>query len=489
MAKAKPEESEPQPQLPGVDWKPRSLLELLDSNQQEMSTWLEAARSRYRLLVVNASRQLGKSFWLCVYMIIYAFEHPGAQIKYGAKSQKHVRKIITPHLRAIFRSIPMSMRPTWHPDDGEWVFENEATITVAGCDKDYAESLVGQHAHVFIIDEGGAVVDLAYVVRDIALPQTLNTGGRLIIASTPARAGGHAFKTFCEEAKAHGTYLERDIFHNPRITDSAIREMCDLAGGATSTTWKREYLVEHVTDESTAVIPEATSERMAALTVTQQQLELTRSTWVDRYIAVMPIWNPNFTGIVWAHFDFVRKRMVVEDALIIRKMDTQLLTQALQSRSEALWGTDFETYRCILGSSEGGWLTELHELGWNFVPSKVEKIDQQPGSDAARLELQKLRHSLTHRRGLPIYIHERCEDLKRQLENATWDKTRKKFLRGELDGYYPLVTALTCLRADVNERHDPAPANAAGKRTIWHPEQARDSERKRAIRKLFGLRR
>jgi hypothetical protein len=479
---------EPQPQLPGVDWKPTELRKKLDSNQREMSDWLRRVWPKYRLIVVNASRQLGKSFWLVDDAVVYGLENPGAQIKYGAKTQKHVRKIIRPHLREIFRLMPEAFRPVWSQEDGEYVFHNDATLTVAGCDKDYAESLVGQHAHMFIIDEGGAIKDLEYVVRDIALPQTLNTGGRLIIASTPARQGGHAFKSFCDEALEHGTYIERDIFHNPRISDQTIREMCQVAGGPQSSTWQREYLVKHVTDESTAGLPEATLVRLKAITLTEQQLELTRSPWVDLYVSVAPMWNPRFTGIVWAHFDFRRNRLVVEDSAIVRTLDTDKLSELLAGRCEALWGRDAEIHKSIVCSDEEGMLIELGDSGWTMLPATVPELALMPGGEKARVALQKLRHSVTHRRGPKLYLHERAEDMRRELQAATWDKTRKKFEPSKVDGSFPLVTALAALRQDMNEKHDATPENAAGRRWIVHPDYGQ-SQRHAAVKRLFGVRR
>lgn len=480
--------SAPQAELPGVNWKATELRKKLDLNQREMSDWLRRVWPKYRIIVVNASRQLGKSFWLCDDMVVYALENPGAQIKYGAKTQKHVRKIIKPHLREIFRLMPEALVPEWHQEDGEYVFENGSTITVAGCDKDYAEALVGQHAHLFIIDEGGAIRDLEYVVRDIALPQTLNTGGRLIIASTPARAGGHSFKSFCDEALEHGTYIERDIFHNPRISDATIREMCEAAGGPESSTWHREYLVKHVTDESIAGLPEATLVRLKAITLTEEQLELSRSPWVDRYVSVAPMWNPKFTGIVWAHFDFKANRLVVEDSCVMRTLDTEKLAEVLTARCDLLWGRDAEIHKSIVCSDEEGMLVELGDVGWTMLPASVPELAKMPGGESARVALQKLRHSVTHRRGPKLFLHERAEDMRRQLQAATWDKTRKKFETSKVDGSFPLVTALAALRQDMNDTHDATPENAAGRHFVVHPDYGK-SQRHLSVKRLFGVRR
>lgn len=464
--------------IPVENWKPEMLLKRLDSNQQGMSSWWRSVQTKYRLAVVNASRQIGKSFWACVLMTMFAYENPGAQIKYGAKTQKHVRKVIRPHLRSIFRDIPKELQPTWVAEDGEYVFKNGSTITVAGCDREYAETLVGQHAHLFIIDEGGSIRDLAYVVRDIAMPQTLNTKGRLIIFSTPARSPGHHFKMFCEEAKKHGTYIERDIFHNPRISNQEIRDACELAGGPNSTTWQREYLVRHVTEESAAVLPDATSARLRRISITDANLRATRSAFVDSYVVLAPAWNPNFTGVLWAHFDARKNRLVVEDELMMRTLDTQDLVLELGDRITKLWGEHEQVYRMVAANAEDELLGEMAEWNFHFSDSGVKDFDTSN---------QKLRHSITHRRGVPLYIHERCDDLRRQLENAVWSgtrKNRKEIERSELDGFYPLLHAAVALRESVNVTHDPHPVSLGSRFRAPHREPSKAGM---ALKRIAGL--
>ena len=99
---------------------------LLDSNQLTMHDWLEAALLRNRLIVVNKSRQLGGSFWVLVEAVSLALRQPGAQIKYAAQTQKQVRKILRPHLRAIFKTCPEEHRPRFHSQDGEYRFPTGA---------------------------------------------------------------------------------------------------------------------------------------------------------------------------------------------------------------------------------------------------------------------------------------------------------------------------------------------------------------------------
>lgn len=461
--------------VPVADWKPELLTQALDPNQRGMSSWWESIRDKYSLAVVNASRQIGKSFWACVLVTLLALVNPGWQIKYGAKTQKHARAFIMPHFRVIKKMIPPHLQPKWVAEDQNYVFDNGSTITIAGCDKRYAEALTGQHAHVFVIDEGGAIQDLEFIVREIALPQTLNTNGKLVIFSTPARTPGHAFKMFCDEAKENGTYIERQIFDNPRIGDAKIREMCKLAGGADSTTWQREYLVRHITEASAAVIPEATPLRLSRITMTETVLKATRSRFVDTFIIVVPEWNPHFTGVLWAHFDFPRQRIVIEDELLLRKLDSLDLAQALRERSEALWG-DEKVHRVIAPTVDDDLIREMADLGWAFAGTGVKDFD---------MSNQRLRHSVTHRRGPSLWIHERCGDTRRQLEQGVWsDRKKREIESSKLDGNYPLLKAAVCLREDVNEKHD---AMAGLYRSRFRPAHREYTKTGKVMRKLFGL--
>lgn len=431
-----------------ADWKPELLKKRLDSNQVGMTDWWEKTKDLYSLSVVNASRQIGKSFWAVCLALICAFTNPGWQIKYGAKTQKHARGFIMPHFRSLLRDVPRERWPEWREEDSQFIFDNGSTITVAGCDRQYAEALTGQHAHLFIIDEGGAIRDLKFVVQEIALPQTLNTNGRLAIFSTPARSPGHAFKSFCDEAKENGTYLERTIFDNPRISNETIRKFCKLAGGPNSTTWAREYLVQHVTEESAAVVPEANASRMKLITITEERLKATRSALVDPYIVVVPEWNPNFTGVLWGHWDFGQQRIVIEDDLLMRKLDTAELVNEMTLRAISLWGAQ-KVFRTVAWDADDDLICDVSEQGWSFTGTSVKDFDTSN---------QRLRHSIKHRRGPPLYIHERCGDLRRQLENAVWsDKLKRTVERSEMDGFYPLLKAAVCLREDVEQGHDPAP--------------------------------
>ncbi len=421
----------------------------LDENQQGMREHLLGAWDTAIKHVWNCSRQLGKSYLACVIAAEYALQHPRSQIKYAAPTAKMVRKILRPHFREIFIDCPEHLRPRFHSADGEYRFPNGSVITVAGCDRDNVETLRGQHAHLVIVDEAGAMSDLQYVVDDVLLPQTTNTSGRILVVSTPAKIAGHPFKFMCDDAKKDGTYVERTIFHNPRLSDHTISELCKAAGGEQSTTWRREYLVQHVTDEQSAVIPEANADRLEHITLkidparplSYRPEHYSTLIWMD------PGWNPDPTGILWVLWDFKGARFIVEDEHVMRKMDTATLAACLRSKTDALWGVKHKPYQCV-SDVDGRLIAELASRGWIFLPTEKDNLDEA---------INSLRHSVNGIK-YPMYIHPRCVQFKSHLENATWNKQRTRFERTAKHGHFDLLSAAIYGRRNLPVFHDPTPA-------------------------------
>lgn len=452
---------------------------LLDSNQLAMSDWYARAQTKNRLVVVNKSRQLGGSFWALVEVVCFCIRQAGAQVKYAAQTQKQVRKILRPHLRDILRTCPEDIRPRYHSQDGEYRFPNGSSITLAGCDRENAETLRGQHAHIAVVDEGGAIADLEYVVDDILMPQTLNTRGHLFLLSSPAKRPGHAWKSFCDRAEAEGTLLERTIYDNPRISDAERDEMCRAAGGPESTTWKREYLAQHVTDEESAVFPEATRAnlRERTLKIDPKNPLSYRPVAFDTYIWLDPGWSPDFTGILWAIWDFPAGGFIVEDEFVMRRMNTRALSMVLREKTDALWGVGHKPYMQV-ADVDHRLISDLHDHGgWTFAPAQKDNLGQ--GINHVRMSISG--------QAIPMRTHPRCVALRRQLENCTWNKSKTKFERTSLDGHFDLAAALIYGRRLLHTHRNPLPKTlpfAKGAGLVVH-EQKQESNTARVLRGLF----
>lgn len=468
-------------------WEKGILSWKFDSNQLGMYERLPELFKLARKIVLNCSRQLGKSYFICVYMIEQAIRNPGWQIKYAAQTAKQVRKILRPHFREILKDCPEHLRPKWHSQDGEYRFPNGSVITVAGCDRDNAETLRGQHCHLGIVDEGGAIDDLLYVVNDILLPQTLNTGGRLVIISTPAKTPGHAFKQLCDEAEVNGTLLERDIYCNPRLSEKDLEELKRDSGGEDSTTWKREYLIQHVTDEASAVMPEATKAQLKKITLILSSPDdrSYRPRYFDTYIFLDPGWNPDFAGIVWAITDFEKACWYIEADFMMRKMSTNALSMKLREGTDRLWGKGHKPFMCI-SDIDARLIADLAQVPaefggpWFFSPTQKDNLDQA---------INALRQSVTHQK-FPVWIHPDCKITRRQFENATWNKTRTKFARTSLDGHFDVLAASIYGRRNINFSHNPAPPMDWSQYKGTHlviPPPKNETPAARAVKAMFGL--
>ncbi len=420
-------------------WSSGNLDYLLDSNQRSLLfPFRESAGRKY---VWNCSRQIGKSFGFVNDAIAYSLENPGSEVKYAAPTAKAVKKIIRPHFRFQLRECPREFRPTFHTQDGEWRFPNGSVITIAGCDRDNAEALRGQHLHRAYVDEAGFIGDLRYVLDDILMPQTLNTRGRILIGSTPAKTPGHHFKKVCDDAEANGCYQHRTIYENPRITEKDIADVMKEAGGPESTTWKREYLAQHVTDEESAVIPEATDARIREIT-----REVPRAPFYDAYAGIDVGWAPDMTGLLWGWYWFEEATLVIEDEFLMRKLLTSELAKTTKEKEEQLFPKGKHVFR--FGDIEKRLqadLAETHRL--HFIPT--DKQDRETAINHLRLMVIGANGKLL--------IHPRCKRLRVQLKNATWQKNRIEFERTEEDGHYDLVAALIYLARNILRHKNPVP--------------------------------
>lgn len=453
----------------------------LDSNQQGMYEWFKTARVGNQILVANASRQLGKSWFALVLCLEFAIQNPGSQIKYAAQTAKQVRKILKPHLRELLADCPLELRPKLHSQDGEYRFPNGSVLTMAGCDRDNVETLRGQHAHLAVVDEGGAIDDLEYVVDGVLLPQTLNTDGRILIISTPAASPGHPFKHYCDKAEETGALIERTIYDNPRISESTIEKHKRSSGGEHGTTWLREYMVQHVTDSESAVFPEATRERLKATTlkllhpldVSYRPRYFTTLIWMD------PGWSPDFCGMLWAIWDFQNARIIIEDEFVMRRMDTAVAGQVLRKRTDDLWGKGHFPYQAV-SDLDGRLLADLAKEGWNFIPTQKDNLDQ--AINHCRLSISG--------QTIPVFTHPRVTGFRRQCENATWNKNRTKFTRNQLDGHFDLVSAFIYGRRNLPTWHNPMPhaPNIRPGHGLAPFEEPKVSGLGQAMKKIFQLR-
>jgi hypothetical protein len=341
------------------------------------------------------------------------------------------------------------------------------------------------------VDEAGFIDDLKYVLDDILSPQTLNTGGRIIIASTPAKTPGHPYKEVCDAARAEGRLSHRDIYANPRTTERTILRYKRKAHGGRlpaegedeSTTWRREYLALHVTDEESAVVPEFGKFKLKIIR------EVDRPELFDAYAGMDVGWSPDYTGVLWGFWWFEEATLVIEHELLMRKMNTALLAEEVKriedefyrgkGRCEENWNEPQPYLR--VSDTDKRLISDL-AIDHRLLFAPTAKDDK----DAA---INNLRQMVQGTKG-KLLIHPRCTRLIAQLENAVWNKARTEYEHSARDGHYDLVDALVYLARNIVRQKNPIPPNRARRRdnTFEFQRQRRSmSGTAKALRRRLGL--
>lgn len=443
---------------------------LLDENQLSID---DAYRGTTGDFVLNCSRQIGKSFWLTTLVLGECFRTPGAQVKFATGTAKAAHAIIQPLVRQVLAECPPELRPRRAKSEGVWNWPSGSTLTIAGLDADDGDRLRGQRSHLFVMDEARNIENLWYVMNDIARPQTLTTGGRLVFASTPPASVEHPFVHLLREAESRGAYVHRTIHDCPRLDDATIERMAAAVGGVDSVTWRREFLAQLITDERRQIVPEW-DDAMAAQCVREAEPAMHR----DWYLAVDYGFH-DATGILLAWWDFRRQKLVVERERLIRRMTTDLLAQAIRGVCK-----DVKPYLSVLDGPDI-LLADLGARGLGFI--KPDKANR--GAAVAALR------ELVGRGGLEV--HPRCNQTVRQLHSGLWDEKREDFQRtqepeGNGTSHSDLLAALVYMVRHVRSERNPYPATFGVQHigdTRLRGHSQRQSPEGQAMLTALGLRR
>ncbi len=420
-----------------------------------------------RKVAWKVSRRFGKSFVLCLIATELCIQKEGIIVHYAAPTAKMVKNILVPIMRQIFRDAPKDLRPRWKKMEGLWEFPNGSVIHMAGVDNQGADNLRGMASWAFILDEAGFMDSLEYMISDIALPQTLTTDGRILIASTPSRYPGHYFSELCKEAEGTGNFVHRTIYDSSTITEKLLEEYMRESGGENSATWKREYLAEETIDETNAIIPEY----QEAAPFIELRWEVPKHR--DTYTVMDLGWSPDFSFVVFAYRDFLSAKTVIEGEFVCWKMVTDDLAEGIIQGEHKYFGLHGHLYRDgkLMGREERmkaakanpkaprpyGRYSDIdkqimHDLnvlhGVMFSAVQKPPGEKEAGINALRLAIKQ--HELI--------IHPRCKELRKHLKNGTWNDLHTDFKRIPGYGHFDGIDAARYLVRHVDKHHNPYPA-------------------------------
>lgn len=406
------------------------------------------SKSTQRKTVWNCARRFGKSTLLCALALEHALTTPNAKVIYAAPTRDQARDIVIPLVGRLLADCPDEMQPVWSASDHRYRFPNGAEIKIDGADDERGNHLRGTDATLVLCDEAGFWRHTRYVINSVLLPQTLLCGGRLLIASTPPESVGHEFWEFVAEAKAQGAYTCRTIDDNPMVTPALRAEFVVESGGEHTTTWRREYLCEAVTEAARAVLPEFDE----ALHVVEQPFS---PRFAHRWVTI-DLGMTDLTHVLWGYYDFAAARHVVLRELVRQYTPVSELAVLISEVERDLWG-DIEPDRRISDNHP----MEIAEFARQHTlqPKKVtRRLVFEPASERTpEVCLNRLRTLLIEKR---ITISPKCAQLIHQCMVGMWKENRTDFERlpgvGHLDG----IMALAYLATNWDYSKNPTPSRA-----------------------------
>jgi hypothetical protein len=417
----------------------------------------EAANtSPRRTTILHAARGYGKTFDALVGHLEYGLQNPNTRQMFAAINRAEARKIVKAVMPMVLDDCPAHLKPQWVASEYEYRFHNGSVFLIEGVDGegDNGDHLRGPHIHKFTGDEVGFWRDPVYAYKSVILPQLQRVNGKGRLQSTSPKSVGQGFVELCTEAIRKGGYHKFTVWDNPRVAreqaQADAEELCGLEGEAVwkTTSVRREFLCEFVTDAASAVVPEFSEEQHVVT-------EYTRPEWVDCYEG-LDLGLVDLTHLLYGYWDFDNACLVIEDEIAGNYMLTKDFAGLALKREKELWGhipyygKDHATphNRCPRGrysDNDAQILYDLASYGLSFAPAlKVEK-------EAA---LNRLRQMFA---GGKVKIHARCVNLIHQLKVGTWNERRTDYERlpgaGHLDG----VDALVYMARSIDRNRNPVP--------------------------------
>lgn len=441
-------------------WRRADLYYLLHPTQRKIYDSIKAGVAKGQLRhFISCSRRLGKSYLLVVMAIEIALRNPQARILYLAPFGRDAQKIVQDLSDQILPDCPQEFRPSFRTADLEFTFKNGSTIRFRGTNGERAQYLRGGAADLVVLDECGVMDSLDEVVNYVVTPMTLTTKGLVIMATTPSMTPAHESKALCDAAFRDGCGYEFNILYAHKLDAeakaTALKAMGEsetdipkiLAGQMEPKTTGalREYWCKWVTDSGSAVIPEFTAERRAAILAAGA--EHPRPPYFDSYVAMDPGHVDN-TGILFGFWDIRQGKLVIEDEFLGRHLGTKEIAEAIAKQEHANWG-DKKPYLRICDVEN----RLIHDLAKDHGLTFAQVVGKRVHEDIWAVRQMVANGSLI--------IRPKCVNLIRQLETATWNKRANDFadelIPDELPAHFDLLAALKYLVRMLNRTRNPYP--------------------------------
>jgi len=457
--------------------------------------------SRHQLFVGEISRQFGKSYWLVCKALEKCFQKKKARVKYATAFLTDLEEFILPAFDFILEDCPEDIRPKWLAHKSKFVFpHNKSEIKLIGLDRK-PNGLRGNTPDLIILDEAGFMSRLDYIYRSVIIPATTHRPDcRILAFSTPPDTPAHEFLDYVQKAEYEGGYLKLTIYDNPMVSQETILRLMKESGGPESTTWRREYLCEHVTDANLAIISDWKEDFVK---------EIPRDDYYPYYhkYVNMDLGVDDPTACLFGYYDFLKAKYVIEDDFAVSgpSLNTNVLQAMIKCKELNLWTNISFTFqnekkpsdreidavkmlweqnqpKVFLRISDNNNLLLLQDLSLlhqiHFIPTDKGRLAEMVNATKILVQDQS------------IIVHPRCKQTKGCLKYGVWDKNRREFAHSKVYGHFDALAALIYGVRNLDRSTNPIPQNFKvdpDNQIILVKRE--ESESIRALKQGFGIRR
>jgi len=415
--------------------------------------------SAERWFALDIGRRWGKDRLMCTFALeTMQLAPPRARIAYGAPTGDDCVEIIEPIILDMLEDCPPDLRPAFMASKHRFQWKDGRRIVLVGCDL-HPRRLRGPGSVAFFLTEPAFMPNLDAPINSVMAaiePQLVdNPNAYRIYGSTPPETPAHPWTTkYVSQAKITGRYAHRTTYDSPRYTKAQVDGFIKEAGGPTSTRARREYLAEHVVEESLMLIPEWLKVKDECV------IEIERPKYADCYEALDPGWTA-YTVELFAYLHFERQEVIIEDEFGEVRANTAKIAERTRAIEAERWGTWAryvdgkglcpQPYKRV-SDIDQRLIADLwaeHEI--RFIPTeKKDTLDTEMAH--LRLKIQNLK----------VRINPRCKILISHLDHGIWNKGRTAFAESAECGHFDAIAALMYLVRNVEFAKNPYPPISYG---------------------------
>lgn len=400
----------------------------------------EAYRNvKAKLFVANCARRFGKTFWVVKEADKVARSKEKARVKIATAFLTDLEEFIYPSFEKFFEDCPEELKPIWNSSKKKYIYDNGSEIQLIGLDRK-PNGGRGNYCDLYVFDEAAFINNVSYIYSSVVVPMTMyREGARIIMISTPPKSPDHDFKDFIVKAQAENAYVELDIYKNPMVDQAMINEYRKEC--LTETDWLREYMCQLVTDQSLAIVPEASKYEFKRAEKDENYQHYHKYTAMD-----LGVRDLNVT--LHAYYDFMRAKLVVESESIMNgpDMTTPKLAAEVTKKEIELWGENPKVYKRVADNNNPLLLLDLGNIHGLFFHSTSK--------DELHAMVNEMRVWFASGR---IEIDESCKYLIGSLQYGLWNEKRTEFARSKVLGHYDAVAALMYLIRNIDQVTNPVP--------------------------------